>query len=104
VASSPCSSCAAVLIEALTCVRMMGRKEAEVMEKKKDCDHESLFECRGRKWWESAWLPLGARTPRPKDKACAARETPSGRLQFERVGVASECGQDRLAVPARGGC
>ncbi len=34
---------------------------------------------------------------------CTSGETPSRRLQFERVGVARECGSRRLAVPARGG-
>ena len=34
---------------------------------------------------------------------CTSRETPSGRLQFERVGIARECGPCRFAVPARGG-
>ncbi len=31
-------------------------------------------------------------------------ETPSCRLQLERVGIAGECDSCRFAVPARGGC
>ncbi len=34
---------------------------------------------------------------------CTSGETPSCRLQFERVGVARECGSCRFVVPARGG-
>ena len=36
-------------------------------------------------------------------RRCTSREAPSGRLQFEHVGIATECRSRRFAVPARGG-
>ena len=47
---------------------------------------------------ESVKRPLARRA----SPSCTSCDTPSGRLEFERLGIVRECGARRLAVPARG--
>lgn len=47
---------------------------------------------------ESVKRPLARRA----SPSCTSRDTRSGRLEFERLGIARECGARRLAVSARG--